>query len=77
MIRCMYISGVPGTGKRATVYEVKRKLESINKYRPFKFIEINGLRLSDPFQSYVQILFVSVFLISILSSIDNKYLNNI
>jgi origin recognition complex subunit 1 len=57
----MYISGVPGTGKTATVYEVKRKLESINKYPPFDFIEINGLRLSDPFQIYVQILSVSVF----------------
>jgi Cdc6-like AAA superfamily ATPase len=75
----MYISGVPGTGKTATVYEVKRKLESSNKYPSFKFIEINGLRLSDPFQSYVQILFVSIFLNLNFefNSIDNKYLNNI
>ena len=52
----MYISGVPGTGKTATVHEVRRKLETIDNYPNFKFIEINGLKLSDPFQSYVQIL---------------------
>ncbi|CAG2182890.1 unnamed protein product, partial [Oppiella nova] len=52
---CMYISGVPGTGKTATVREVRRKLESSHKYPEFLFIEVNGLKLSDPFQCYVQI----------------------
>ncbi|PSN53635.1 hypothetical protein C0J52_00967 [Blattella germanica] len=39
---CMYISGVPGTGKTATVQEV--------------FIELNGMRLTEPRQAYVQLL---------------------
>lgn len=74
----MYISGVPGTGKTATVHEVIRtlKAESIEKEAPskpkkgkakkanpvrddFKFIEINGLRLTDPYQAYSQIYHVS------------------
>lgn len=45
----MYISGVPGTGKTATVYDVIKKLK--NEFE-FKFIEINGLRLSEPNQFY-------------------------
>lgn len=45
----MYISGVPGTGKTATVYDVINKLK--NEFE-FKFIEINGLRLSEPNQFY-------------------------
>ncbi|XP_054168802.1 origin recognition complex subunit 1-like [Oppia nitens] len=53
---CMYISGVPGTGKTATVREVKRKLEADSKYPAFKWIEVNGLKLSDPYQCYVHIL---------------------
>jgi len=56
----MYISGVPGTGKTATVREVRRKLESSHKYPEFVFIEVNGLKLSDPFQCYVQIHYVSL-----------------
>jgi origin recognition complex subunit 1 len=58
----MYISGVPGTGKTATVHEVRRKLESSDNYPDFQFIEINGLKLSDPFQAYVQILRVIIYL---------------
>ena len=45
----MYISGVPGTGKTATVYDVIKKLK--NEFQ-FQFIEINGLRLSEPNQFY-------------------------
>ncbi|XP_060838615.1 origin recognition complex subunit 1 isoform X2 [Rhopalosiphum padi] len=49
----MYISGVPGTGKTATV---KRVIDSLNadllmKYS-FKFIELNGLRLANPHQAF-------------------------
>ncbi|XP_066480711.1 origin recognition complex subunit 1 [Tiliqua scincoides] len=56
---CMYISGVPGTGKTATVHEAIRCLhqETENNELPsFQFIEINGMKLTDPHQAYVQIL---------------------
>ncbi|KFZ59807.1 Origin recognition complex subunit 1 [Antrostomus carolinensis] len=56
---CMYISGVPGTGKTATVHEVIRCLQQAaeNDDLPsFQFIEINGMKLTDPHQAYVQIL---------------------
>ena len=55
----MYISGVPGTGKTATVLEVSRLLQeaaAAGDIPPFKFIEINGLRLTEPRQAYVSIL---------------------
>ena len=58
--RCIYISGVPGTGKTATVYEVSRHLikksSKDRKLPHFKFIEINGLKLIEPNQAYVSIL---------------------
>ncbi|XP_057333288.1 origin recognition complex subunit 1 [Microplitis mediator] len=56
---CMYISGVPGTGKTATVNEVircLRKLTHDDRLPPFKCVEINGMKLSEPRQAYVQIL---------------------
>ena len=58
----MYISGVPGTGKTATVYQVISFLHE--EYEAgdlpyFRFIEINGMRLTDPHQAYVQILDVT------------------
>ncbi|KAK2145921.1 hypothetical protein LSH36_647g01016 [Paralvinella palmiformis] len=56
---CMYISGVPGTGKTATVYQVIRYLtEEFNEgdLPYFRFIEINGMKLTDPHQAHVQIL---------------------
>lgn len=54
----MYISGIPGTGKTATVTEVIRELKCQSSFcdiHPFEFIDINGLRLTDPQQAYVQI----------------------
>ena len=57
----MYISGVPGTGKTTTLYEVKRKLEQCDGIPSFKFIEINGVRLGDPKQFYPHLLMVNVF----------------
>ena len=54
----MYISGVPGTGKTATVTQVIRHLQDLVKegtMPEFKFLEINGMRLADPRQAYVQI----------------------
>ncbi|XP_047442041.1 origin recognition complex subunit 1 isoform X2 [Mugil cephalus] len=56
---CMYISGVPGTGKTATVHEVMRCLQHAadsDEIPPFHFIEINGMKMTDPHQAYVQIL---------------------
>ncbi|XP_056388208.1 origin recognition complex subunit 1 isoform X2 [Hyla sarda] len=56
---CMYISGVPGTGKTATVHEVIRSLQTAieeDELPSFQFIEINGMKLTDPHQAYVQIL---------------------
>ncbi|XP_029474065.1 origin recognition complex subunit 1 [Rhinatrema bivittatum] len=56
---CMYISGVPGTGKTATVHEVihclQRAVEE-DELPSFQCIEINGMKLTDPHQTYVQIL---------------------
>ncbi|XP_006839833.1 PREDICTED: origin recognition complex subunit 1 [Chrysochloris asiatica] len=56
---CMYISGVPGTGKTATVHEVIRCLQQAaeaNDVPPFQYIEVNGMKLTEPHQIYVQIL---------------------
>ncbi|NXY43150.1 ORC1 protein, partial [Ceuthmochares aereus] len=56
---CMYISGVPGTGKTATVHEVVRRLQQATEnddLPPFQFVEVNGMKLTDPHQAYVQIL---------------------
>ncbi|XP_045061374.1 origin recognition complex subunit 1 isoform X1 [Coregonus clupeaformis] len=56
---CMYISGVPGTGKTATVHEVIRCLQhasDMDEIPTFRFIEINGMKMTDPHQAYVQIL---------------------
>ena len=55
---CMYISGVPGTGKTATVKEVIRTLQSytdMGDLPAFDFIEINGMRLTEPNQAYSQL----------------------
>ena len=44
-----------GTGKTATVKEVIRTLESDPDLPKFQFIEINGMRLTEPNQTYVQL----------------------
>ena len=49
--RGLYVSGVPGTGKTATVYEVVRSLREewqANEIPQFRFVEINGMSLPDP-----------------------------
>ncbi len=56
---CMYISGVPGTGKTATINEIARSLReaaSEGQVPSFNFVELNGLRLTEPHQAYVTIL---------------------
>ncbi|KAM8713011.1 hypothetical protein ACLKA7_013343 [Drosophila subpalustris] len=55
---CIYVSGVPGTGKTATVTGVIRSLQRLvgeDKLPAFDFLEINGMRLTEPRQAYVQI----------------------
>ncbi|KAJ3277189.1 Origin recognition complex, subunit 1 [Terramyces sp. JEL0728] len=52
---CIYISGVPGTGKTATVKAVIRSLQESAKnedINDFDFIEINGMKLTEPKQAY-------------------------
>ena len=57
--RCMYISGVPGTGKTATVHEITAYLQCAvreGEIPDFNFVEVNGMRLTEPHQAYVSIL---------------------
>ncbi|PYH92197.1 putative origin recognition complex subunit Orc1 [Aspergillus ellipticus CBS 707.79] len=52
---CIYISGTPGTGKTATVREVVAQLNSAvlaEEMDDFIFVEINGMKVTDPHQSY-------------------------
>ena len=52
---CCYISGVPGTGKTATVMEVIRYLrDNKEDYPDFNFYAMNGMRLTSPEQAYVE-----------------------
>jgi len=53
--RCLYISGVPGTGKTATVREIARVLRSqarTGAIPKFNYIELNALRLQTPKHAY-------------------------
>ncbi|GBM03395.1 Origin recognition complex subunit 1, partial [Araneus ventricosus] len=59
---CMYISGVPGTGKTATVHEVMRNLEkekNNGEIPCFTFVEVNGMWMTDPYKCYVHIFKVN------------------
>lgn len=52
---CIYISGTPGTGKTATVREVVSRLDDAvraDELDEFIFVEINGMKITDPQQSY-------------------------
>lgn len=52
---CIYISGTPGTGKTATVREVVATLHQAvlqDELDGFNFVEINGMKVTDPHQSY-------------------------
>ncbi|KAL8703373.1 MAG: hypothetical protein Q9201_003429 [Fulgogasparrea decipioides] len=52
---CIYISGTPGTGKTATVREVVAQLNAsvqMEELDDFIFVEINGMKITDPHQSY-------------------------
>ena len=54
---CIYISGVPGTGKTTTVHRVLHDL--YDSGHDFKFIEINGLKIKEPKKAYTSILKVN------------------
>ncbi|KAF8634081.1 hypothetical protein AX15_001083 [Amanita polypyramis BW_CC] len=52
---CIYISGVPGTGKTATVHGVVRELKRMaqeSETNPFTYVEINGLKIPEPSAAY-------------------------
>ncbi|KAG6812758.1 hypothetical protein H0H92_000673 [Tricholoma furcatifolium] len=52
---CVYISGVPGTGKTATVHAVVQQLKRMalnGETNPFEYVEINGLRIPEPSAAY-------------------------
>ena len=52
---CIYISGIPGTGKTATVREVVASLHQAvldDELDDFNFVEINGMKVTEPHQSY-------------------------
>eukprot|EP01132_Coremiostelium_polycephalum_P007759 gene7759-9549_t len=52
---CLYIAGMPGTGKTTTVKEVIRNLQAKKKLKeipPFQYYEINGMELNDPHNLY-------------------------
>lgn len=53
--KCLYVSGVPGTGKTASVLEVmgglKKQVEA-GRLANFQFVEMNSLRLPSPQHLY-------------------------
>jgi origin recognition complex subunit 1 len=54
----MYISGVPGTGKTATVTSVINQLVTLAKagdLPEFQYVNINGMKLTEPRQAYVEV----------------------
>ncbi|XP_031742568.1 origin of replication complex subunit 1-like [Cucumis sativus] len=53
--RCLYIYGVPGTGKTMSVLSVMRNLRAkvdAGNLRPHCFVEVNGLKLAAPENIY-------------------------
>nr|ADD10137.2 origin recognition complex subunit 1 [Bombyx mori] len=52
---CIYISGVPGTGKTATVSSALQILKKEVNLPEFQLVEVNGMRLAEPRQAFVQI----------------------
>ncbi|EJT97446.1 P-loop containing nucleoside triphosphate hydrolase protein, partial [Dacryopinax primogenitus] len=55
---CIYISGVPGTGKTATVHAVVRTLHAraqASEIPPFTFLEVNGLKLTGAREAYAEL----------------------
>ncbi|MCP9258105.1 Origin recognition complex subunit 1 [Dirofilaria immitis] len=53
--QAMYISGVPGTGKTATVMQAVRHLKASENFSAFDFVMVNAMELSNPKQIFVEI----------------------
>lgn len=52
---CMYVCGVPGTGKTLTTRQVISCLKECvgdNQLNPFKFIDVNAFQVTEPHQIY-------------------------
>ena len=65
--RCLYVSGVPGTGKTATVLEVVRSLRrkaEAGQLPAFQFVELNSLRLPSPQHAYSHLYEVTIVIYS-------------
>jgi origin recognition complex subunit 1 len=55
---CLYISGTPGAGKTASIRQVIQSLQAKvarEELIDFLFVEINGMRVTDPTQAYVML----------------------
>jgi Cdc6-like AAA superfamily ATPase len=53
---CLYVAGVPGTGKTACVHEVIRTLQQTASTPHFRFVYINALYLPSPVHLYPKLL---------------------
>ena len=66
--QCLYVAGVPGTGKTATLHEVMRQMRAQMEAKAlagsFRYVEINALRLASPQHAYVHLYRVSILLSS-------------
>uniref|UniRef100_A0A915B4S4 Origin recognition complex subunit 1 n=3 Tax=Parascaris univalens TaxID=6257 RepID=A0A915B4S4_PARUN len=78
LCRSMYISGVPGTGKTATVIQAIRQLKLSKDCADFDFIMVNGMEVADPkeifFEIYIQLFNVKK---KIAANTARQKLNNI
>ena len=54
--KCLYVSGMPGTGKTATVHQVVRELQTGEDAIEFDFVELNAMRMTEPAQAYSLLL---------------------
>lgn len=53
---CIDVSGVPGTGKSATINKVVRAISACDDLKnTFTVLHINGMLLKDPQQAYVEL----------------------
>ena len=66
--RCMYICGMPGTGKTATVekaVELLQRKYSKRKTAKFNLACLNCMKISNPRQSYVEVRYYFNIIIAI------------
>lgn len=55
---CLYVSGVPGTGKTATVRAVLAQLQAqmaAGEVAPFECVQLNCMKMSEPAQAYARL----------------------